>query len=197
MSFYSAPLSYQPDASRYYAALADLPWAVWLDSGGMARYDILVAAPHRTLVLDETEVQGDPFVMRLASMKTYRQPDLQVILKSNPGQLTETGMIGPADICIEVVSPGSEQTDYGEKFVEYEAGGVPEYWLFDSLREQCFFYRLDDNKRYKLYRPDDEGNYSSPALPGLRVHVPTLWRDQLPTILEVVESVRQMVAGAG
>lgn len=63
MSFYSAPLPYQPDASRYYAALADLPWAVWLDSGGMARYDILAAAPHRTLTLDEDTTQGDPFAL--------------------------------------------------------------------------------------------------------------------------------------
>lgn len=63
MSFYSAPLSYQPDASRYYAALADLPWAVWLDSGGMARYDILAAAPHRTLTLNEGAEQGEPFVL--------------------------------------------------------------------------------------------------------------------------------------
>ena len=63
MSFYSAPLSYQPDASRYYAALADLPWAVWLDSGGMAPYDILAAAPHRTLTLEEGTEQGDPFAL--------------------------------------------------------------------------------------------------------------------------------------
>jgi para-aminobenzoate synthetase component I len=63
MSFYCTPLPYQPDASRYYAALADLPWAVWLDSGGMARYDILTAAPHRTLTLDEGAVQGDPFAL--------------------------------------------------------------------------------------------------------------------------------------
>ena len=63
MSFYSAPLSYQPNASRYYAALADLPWAVWLDSGGMARYDILSAAPHRTLTLEEGTEQGDPFAL--------------------------------------------------------------------------------------------------------------------------------------
>ena len=61
MSFYCAPLPYQTDASRYYAALADLPWAVWLDSGGMARYDILAAAPQRTLTLDEGAVQADPF----------------------------------------------------------------------------------------------------------------------------------------
>lgn len=63
MSFYSVELSYQSDASRYYAALADLPWAVWLDSGGMARYDILTAAPHRTLVLDEEATRSDPFAL--------------------------------------------------------------------------------------------------------------------------------------
>lgn len=61
MSFYYAPLPYRPDASRHYAALADLPWAVWLDSGGMGRYDILTAAPQRTLVLGEGETRGDPF----------------------------------------------------------------------------------------------------------------------------------------
>ena len=63
MSFYSADLPYQPDAAGYYAVLADLPWAVWLDSCGMARYDILTAAPVKTLVLNEDERPGDPFAM--------------------------------------------------------------------------------------------------------------------------------------
>lgn len=63
MSFYSAALPYQSDASRYYAALADLPWAVWLDSGGMARYDILAAAPPRTLTLEGGTVRDDPFAL--------------------------------------------------------------------------------------------------------------------------------------
>ena len=63
MSFYCAELPYQSDASRYYTALADLPWAVWLDSGGMGRYDILAAAPLRTLVLGEAGTQGDPFAL--------------------------------------------------------------------------------------------------------------------------------------
>jgi para-aminobenzoate synthetase component 1 len=52
MSFYSVDLPYQSDAVHYYAALANLPWAVWLDSGGMGRYDILTAAPHHTLEAD-------------------------------------------------------------------------------------------------------------------------------------------------
>ncbi|MDD2721272.1 MAG: aminodeoxychorismate synthase component I [Gallionella sp.] len=49
MSFYSVELTYLPDAARYFAALAGLPCAAWLDSGGMGRYDILTAAPYRTL----------------------------------------------------------------------------------------------------------------------------------------------------
>jgi para-aminobenzoate synthetase component 1 len=63
MSFYSVELPYRTDAAHYYAALADLPWTVWLDSGGMARYDILSAAPQRTLVLNDEVAQSDPFAM--------------------------------------------------------------------------------------------------------------------------------------
>ena len=63
MSFYSVELPYQTDAAHYYAALADLPWAIWLDSGGTARFDILTAAPNRTLVLDKDTIQSDPFAM--------------------------------------------------------------------------------------------------------------------------------------
>ena len=63
MSFYSEELPYQTDAAHYYAALADLPWAVWLDSGGMARYDILTAAPQRMLVLGGEATQCEPFAM--------------------------------------------------------------------------------------------------------------------------------------
>ncbi|HXU93475.1 MAG TPA: aminodeoxychorismate synthase component I [Gallionella sp.] len=62
MSFYCAELSYRSDASGYFAAIADLPWAVWLDSGGMARYDIFTAAPQLTAVL-EAGTCGDPFAL--------------------------------------------------------------------------------------------------------------------------------------
>lgn len=61
MSFYTVDLPYRNDAATYYAALAGLPWAVWLDSGGMARYDILSAAPQHTLQQYAGENQRDPF----------------------------------------------------------------------------------------------------------------------------------------
>lgn len=61
MNFYSKELPYLSDAASYYAAIADLPWAVWLDSAGMARFDILTAQPHHTLVLQEA--CEDPFAL--------------------------------------------------------------------------------------------------------------------------------------
>jgi para-aminobenzoate synthetase component 1 len=63
MSFYSASLPYQTDAVRYFSALAGLPWAIWLDSGGMGRYDILTAAPYSTLSLNNGSSQEDPYAM--------------------------------------------------------------------------------------------------------------------------------------
>jgi len=47
---YQKPLPYCSDGESIFAAIADLPWAVWLDSGGRGRYDILSAQPVATLV---------------------------------------------------------------------------------------------------------------------------------------------------
>ncbi len=54
------PLPYTSDATDYYQAIADLPWAVWLDSSGRDRYDILTAKPVVTLITrgEQTEISG-------------------------------------------------------------------------------------------------------------------------------------------
>lgn len=49
MSVYSRALPYLNDAASYFAALADLPCPAWLDSSGMGRFDIITAAPQRSL----------------------------------------------------------------------------------------------------------------------------------------------------
>ncbi|MGF1507841.1 MAG: Uma2 family endonuclease [Anaerolineae bacterium] len=66
------------------------------------------------------QVVAAPFVMRIDITNSRREPDLQVILNSNPGELTDIAMVGAADICIEVVSAESVVRDYGHKFAEYE-----------------------------------------------------------------------------
>jgi len=49
---FSSLLPYQTDASAYFSAIRDLPWAAWLDSGGGRRYDVLVAQPVATLTTE-------------------------------------------------------------------------------------------------------------------------------------------------
>ena len=135
-----------------------------------------------------------PFVMRLETIDAAREPDLQVILNTNPGQLTPTAMIGPADVCIEVVSPESGERDYGKKFEEYEKGGVQEYWLIDPLRKETFFRRLQSTKLYALMPLDEQDNYQTPLLPRLTLHIPTLWSDPFPGILATTQAVQAMLA---
>jgi Uma2 family endonuclease len=140
---------------------------------------------------DMGKVVADPFVMRLEGRN--RQPDLQVILDDNRDNLHDTYMDGPADICIEVVSPGSVETDYGVKLAEYEAGGVREYWLVDATRRSCHFHRLTDDGLYHPVPLDADGNYRSPLLPGLVIHTPTLWQETLPDYGAVWTMVQEML----
>lgn len=131
-------------------------------------------------------VRSAPFTMHLANV---REPDIQVILADNPAY-TPTGMKGPADICIEVVSLESMERDDVTKLQEYEAGRVTEYWIIDPLRRDVRFYRLDEEAVFIAYRENGEGYYETPQLPSMRLHVPTLWRDPLPTTLDIVGMVQ-------
>ncbi|MCU0513148.1 MAG: Uma2 family endonuclease [Anaerolineae bacterium] len=141
------------------------------------------------------QVRGEPFVMRLPAVpECRREPDLLVVLHNNDkARLTETFLDGPADICIEVVSPGSVSVDHGEKFSEYEKGGVTEYWIVDPLRDECRFYRLNEHNIYVRQPEDAQGNYTTAQLPGLRLNVAALWEARLPNPVEVVAQVQKML----
>jgi Uma2 family endonuclease len=136
-----------------------------------------------------------PFVMRLPAFpRRRREPDLLIVLNSNPHKVERTYMDGPADICIEIVSEESIQRDHGDKFDEYEQGGVPEYWILDPLRNEARFYRLNETGRYIRQSEDAQGNYRTPALHGLAVHVPTLWQEQFPGPVATGAIVQAMLA---
>ena len=137
-------------------------------------------------------IQKDPFVMRLKDISS-RQPDIQIILNHNKSKIKETYMDGAADICIEIVSIASVSIDRGVKFEEYQKGGVTEYWIIDPLRKEALFYRLDD----KVYVPQtvQDDVYTTSQLPGLQLHVPTLWEDDMPDMRDILKAVEKMLAG--
>ena len=78
---YSSPLPYQADASTYFAAIRDLPWAAWLDSGGKGRFDILVAQPEVTLT-----TQGENTEVRDSSGASFSTEDPFKLIRKQLGE---------------------------------------------------------------------------------------------------------------
>ncbi len=110
-----------------------------------------------------------------------REPDVHFVATSHLDRLHETYLDGPADLVVEIVSPESAGRDRGDKFYEYRAAGIPEYWLIDPQLEQAEFYQLDAQGRYQLVPPDvQQGIYHSRVLPGFWLQVEWLWEDPLP-----------------
>ena len=121
------------------------------------------------------ELRHDPFNMKTAPNLPGRAPDILFVLNKNRRRLKKTYLQGPADLAIEIISPGSEAIDRGDKFYEYEEGGVPEYWLIDPQRKRAEFYRLDKKRRFQLYPADSDGVYQAAVIPGLWIREEWLW----------------------
>lgn len=132
------------------------------------------------------KVLQDPFQMKTGPDLPGRAPDIQFIAQKNLPRVKRLYTDGPADLVVEVISPGSRGTDRGDKFYEYEAGGVREYWLIDPDRQQAEFYLLGDDKLFHLSAPDADGRYHAREIPGLWVRVDWLWQSPLPPVLGIL-----------
>lgn len=140
------------------------------------------------------KVISQPFPLHLPAFpRRRREPDLMIVLNSSAAEVRETVVEGIPEICIEIVSPESGQRDHGEKFIEYEAGGVPEYWVLDPIRKDARFYRLNNDQVYIPQPLDLQGNYRTPALPDLAIHIPSLWEDDLPDAETMVSAIKHML----
>ena len=126
-----------------------------------------------------------PFLMKLASRPSGREPDLLFVSDINRARLRDTYLDGPAELVVEIISPESRERDSGEKFDEYAAGGVPEYWLIDPELRTAEFYVLEGGT-YRTAPIDAEGRFHSLVLQDFWIEVDWLW-DQ-PGLLEVMGS---------
>lgn len=131
-------------------------------------------------------VLSAPFQMKL---EQGWEPDLLFVASERLDRLKETCLDGPANLAVEIVSPESAGRDRGDKFYEYEAGGVAGYWLIDPQTERAEFYQLTAGGRYQQVSPDVERVYRSEVLPGFWLQVEWLWREPLPRILDVLREL--------
>ena len=84
-----------------------------------------------------------------------------------------------------MISPESVYRDRSDKFDEYEAAGVREYWVVDARlgKERADFWVLDDGGRYRAALPDANGVYHASVIPGFTLKVAWLWAAEKPSPL--------------
>jgi Uma2 family endonuclease len=147
---------------------------------------LLVILDLYTQKYDLGVVIGSDIPMKLAPQRRGREPDILFLAKERLPLLQATYLDGPADMAIEIISPESYERDTQDKFAEYEAAGVPEYWLLDPQRQTAGFYHLDENGQYRVMETS-EGIFRSVSINGFWLRVEWLWA--LPAKLEVLREL--------
>jgi Uma2 family endonuclease len=63
-------------------------------------------------------------------------PDLMFLSKENANRYRNELVFGPVDLCVEILSPANRANLQERKFADYEAYGIPWYWIIDPNAEQ-------------------------------------------------------------
>lgn len=130
-------------------------------------------------------ILGPEFVMRTENRPSGREPDLLYVAPDNLAKIKDTYLEGPADMVIEIISAESIDWDRDDKFFEYQAAGVREYWLIDPQMQSAMFFQLDENGHYFRVEPQ-RGVYVSEALSGFSLQTDWLWQSVEPRLTEVM-----------
>ncbi|MBA3945467.1 MAG: Uma2 family endonuclease [Herpetosiphonaceae bacterium] len=132
-----------------------------------------------------------PYEMRVGLRGSGREPDFLFIATTHLDRLTAKRLEGPADLVIEVISDDSVHRDRVDKYDEYEAVGVQEYWIIDPRpnRNRASFYQLNGEGRYQEILADESGRYHSRVLPDFFLVVDWLWQTELPMTLQALGEI--------
>jgi Uma2 family endonuclease len=126
-------------------------------------------------------VIGCNYMIRMETIPSRRMPDLVFVSREREHLVAEYEFDGPPDLAVEIVSRDSQSRDRREKFGEYEAAGVREYWVVDPLSQTVEVYVLTPAGRYEAVSPrEGESEAVSDVLPGFRIPLDWFWQNPLP-----------------
>lgn len=135
-----------------------------------------------------------PNLLRLNEVLPVRCPDLQILLGKNTALLQGREVVGAPDIVIEIISEAQHTIERGDKLIEYEAGGVREYWIIDSIRQDALFYR-SQNGYFRRYNPDAEGIFHCLHMQDFHLPVEILWSNPSPSDDVISGMLDDMISG--
>jgi Uma2 family endonuclease len=183
-----------PEFLRTYPEGGHLEWvngrAVELSSVSLLHQDVVGFLSCLLMMFAEEHDLGRvwrrPFQMKLPAGGPSRAPDLMFVADDRLGSLRKYFLRAPADLVVEVAEGDSRGLDRGEKYFDYVAGGVQEYWLIDLDSHRAEFYTTARDGRYD-FMPIDDGIFRSQVLKGLWLRVDWLWQRPLPRLKTVLK----------
>jgi len=99
------------------------------------------------------------------------EPDICYFSNEKAENFTDDQIKFPApDWVVEVLSESTKANDYGVKFKDYEAHGIPEYWIIDPSKEVVEQYLLQQGT-YELLLKTGQGTIASHVLSGFEIPV--------------------------
>jgi Uma2 family endonuclease len=114
-------------------------------------------------------VRYSPLRLRLREGR-FREPDL-MLLRDRADPRRDNRYWRGADLVLEIVSADEPTRDLVEKRREYEAAGIPEYWIVNPLNRTIIVLTLRDGvyAEHGIFAPGAQA--SSPLLVGFVVAV--------------------------
>jgi Uma2 family endonuclease len=92
------------------------------------------------------------------------QPDIMWVAESSKCVITEKRLVGPPDLIVEVLSPGTAANDRKKKFELYQKYGVREYWIADPVHLLLDVWQLVDGAFVWLGAFGTTDTFISPVL---------------------------------
>jgi Uma2 family endonuclease len=132
------------------------------------------------------QIYGSRVALRLAE-KHGPEPDITFVRTENMDRIAWGGIVGPADLAVEIVSPDSVERDYYLKRELYEEYGIPEYWIIDEMDQSVTQLRLKQRK-YREVRPKT-GEILSQVLTGFWFRPEWLWQQPRPDEIETLDTI--------
>lgn len=109
-----------------------------------------IASQLKTILKGRGTVVIAPFDIYLDETKNVVQPDIAVVLSSNPKTLhAKSHYHGVPDIVVEILSPGNMEYDLIKKKELYQRFRISEYWIVNP-----------ESKTVVVYVPGADGQYT-------------------------------------
>lgn len=120
------------------------------------------------------EVGGEKVMVALT--RNDYEPDIVFFSKEKASQFTDDQMLFPApDFVVEILSPSTEKYDRNEKFVDYAAHGVSEYWIIDAEQEIVEQY-FNEGGRFNLFQKLHKGQLESKSVKGFTIDLKDIFK---------------------